>query len=113
MEIENTSDCAGTEIVQLYLSDRYASKARPVMELAGFTRVFLVPGEKKKVRFEIAPSQMAFLDDRMQWKIEAGEIEVMVGASSEDIRQKGSFWISKDLWIDGRQRTFYSLGTEE
>ncbi len=113
VEIENTSDCAGTEIVQLYLSDRYASKARPVMELAGFTRVFLVPGEKKKVRFEIAPSQMAFLDDRMQWKIEAGEIEVMVGASSEDIRQKGSFWISKDLWIDGRQRTFYSLGTEE
>lgn len=112
VEIENTGDCAGTEIVQLYLSDRYASKARPVMELAGFARVFLKPGEKR-IRFEISPSQMAFQDDRMQWKIEAGEIEVLVGASSEDIRQRGSFWINKDLWINGKKRTFYSLGMEE
>lgn len=110
LEIKNTGSCAGTEVVQLYLKDRYASKARPVMELAGFARVYLEAGEKKTVKFEVSPSQMAFLDDNMQWKIEAGDIDVLVGSSSEDIRQRGSFKISKDAWIDGKQRKFYTLG---
>ena len=110
LEIKNTGSCAGTEVVQLYLKDRYASKARPVMELAGFARVYLEAGEKKTVKFEVSPSQMAFLDDNMQWKIEAGDIDVLVGSSSEDIRQRGTFRISKDAWIDGKQRKFYSLG---
>lgn len=110
LEIKNTGSCAGTEVVQLYLKDRYASKTRPVMELAGFARVYLEAGEKKTVKFEVSPSQMAFLDDNMQWKIEAGDIDVLVGSSSEDIRQRGTFRISKDAWIDGKQRKFYSLG---
>ena len=110
LEIKNTGSCAGTEVVQLYLKDRYASKARPVMELAGFARVYLEAGEKKTVEFEVSPSQVAFLDDNMQWKIEAGDIDVLVGSSSEDIRQRGCFKISKDAWIDGKERKFYSLG---
>ncbi len=112
LEIQNTGSWAGTEVVQLYLKDRYASKARPVMELAGFARVYLNPGEKKTVRFEVSPSQLAFLDDNMQWKIEAGDIDVLIGSSSEDIRQSGSFKISKDAWIDGKQRAFYTLASE-
>ena len=111
MDIKNTGSCAGTEVVQLYLKDRYASKMRPVMELAGFARVYLEAGEKKKVEFEIAPSQVAFLDDNMQWKIEAGDIDVLVGSSSADIRQRSSFHIEKDAWIDGKDRKFYSLGS--
>lgn len=110
VEIENTGSCAGTEVVQLYLKDRYASKTRPVMELAGFARVYLEAGEKKTVKFEVSHSQMAFLDDNMQWKIEAGDIDVLVGSSSEDIRQRGTFRISKDAWIDGKERKFYALG---
>ena len=110
LEIKNTGSCAGTEVVQLYLRDCYASKARPVMELAGFARVYLKAGETKLVEFEISPSQMAFLDDNMQWKIEAGDIDVLIGSSSEDIRQSGSFRISRDAWIDGKTRKFYSLG---
>ena len=110
LEIKNTGSCAGTEVVQLYLKDRYASKTRPVMELAGFARVYLEAGEKKTVKFEVSPSQMAFLDDNMQWKIEAGDIDVLVGSSSEDIRQRGTFRISKDAWIAGKERKFYALG---
>ena len=110
MEIKNTGSCAGTEVVQLYLKDRYASKTRPVMELAGFARVYLAAGEKKQVEFEVAPSQVAFLDENMQWKIEAGDIDVLVGSSSADIRQRSSFRIMKDAWIDGKDRKFYSLG---
>lgn len=97
-------------MVQLYLRDCYASKTRPVMELTGFARVYLEAGETKLVEFEISPSQMAFLDDNMQWKIEAGDIDVLIGSSSEDIRQRGSFRISRDAWIDGKTRKFYSVG---
>lgn len=110
LEIKNTGSCAGTEVVQLYLKDRYASKIRPVMELAGFARVYLEADEKKTVKFEVFPSQVAFLDDNMQWKIETGDIDVLVGSSSEDIRQRGTFRISKDAWIDGKERKFYTLG---
>ncbi len=110
LEIKNTGSLAGTEVVQLYLKDHYASKARPVMELAGFARVYLEAGEAKTVEFEIAPSQMAFLDEDMKWKIEAGDIEVLIGASSEDIRQTGHFRISQDARIDGRSRKFYAIG---
>lgn len=110
LKIKNTGSCAGTEVVQLYLKDRYASKTRPVMELAGFARVSLEMGEEKAVMFEIAPSQVAFLDENMQWKIETGDIDVLVGSSSADIRQHSSFRIMKDAWIDGKDRKFYSLG---
>lgn len=113
LEIKNTGSCAGTEVVQLYLKDRYASKIRPVMELAGFARVSLEAGETKSVEFEISPTQTAFLDEEMRWKIEAGDIDVLVGSSSADIRQRGSFRIGKDAWIDGRDRKFYSLGRVE
>ena len=109
-EIENTGERSGTEIVQLYLKDRYASKARPVMELAGFARVELDVAEKKTVTFTVNPSQMAFLDEDMRWKIEAGEIDVFVGASSYDLRCQSSFRISRDAWVDGKERVFYSLG---
>ena len=51
---------------------------------------------------------MAFLDEDMKWKIEKGEIEVMVGSSSADIREKGAFTISEDAWIRGRDREFWA-----
>ncbi len=112
-EVENSGNAAGTEIVQLYLKDTYASMTRPVMELAGFARVSLAPGEKKRVTFEVSPSQMAFLDEGMRWKIEAGQIEVKIGASSQDIRLQGAFRIAEDCWIEGRGRSFYAKAWTE
>ena len=108
MKIKNTGNVVGTEVVQLYLRDVYASMTRPVKELQGFARVELQPEEEKEVRFTVAPSQMAFLDEDMRWKIEKGEIEVQLGASSEDIRPKDSYTITGNKWIEGKTRAFYA-----
>lgn len=106
--VANTGNREGDEVVQLYLSDRYASMTRPVKELAGFRRISLKPGEKKQVVFEVHGSQMAFLDRDMRWKIEKGVIDVEVGSSSRDIRLKGEYRVRNDAWIDGRKRKFYA-----
>jgi len=107
-DIENTGKMQGTEVVQLYLKDRYASMTRPVMELAGFKRIELKPREKQCVSFQVDPSQMAFLDRDMKWKIESGDLDVLIGSSSNDIRLKDSFRITSDLYIDGQYRKFYA-----
>ena len=108
LDIENVGDLQGTEVIQLYCKDRFASQTRPVMELAGFKRVELQPGERKKVSFQLEPSQLAFLDKNMKWKIEAGDIDVLVGSSSNDIRLQDSFRITSDQYIEGRTRKFYT-----
>ena len=108
VNVKNIGNVSGTEVVQLYLSDIYASMTRPVKELQGFARVELKPGEEKRISFTVAPSQVAFLDEDMRWKIEKGEIEVQLGSSSEDIRQKGSFFINADSHVKGKDRRFYA-----
>ena len=106
--VRNTGECAGDEVVQLYLRDRFSSVTRPVKELAGFCRVTLQPGQAKRIRFAVHPSQTAFLDRQMNWKVEAGDIDVEIGASSEDIRLQGAFRICEDSWINGAHRAFYA-----
>lgn len=107
-DIKNTGEMQGTEVVQLYLKDRYASMNRPVMELVGFKRINLRTGEKQTVIFKIEPSLVAFLDKDMKWKIEVGDIDVKIGSSSNDIRLKDSFRIKSNLYIDGKNREFYT-----
>lgn len=108
VEIENVGARDGEEVVQLYYSDRVSSVVRPSIELAGFLRVALKCGEKKTVTFTLHPSQTAFLDENMRWKIEKGAFELMVGASSADIRLKGSFEIESDCFIEPETRAFYA-----
>lgn len=108
VDIKNAGGADGTEIVQLYLRDRYASMVRPVMELAGFARVELLAGEQKTVTFTVHPSLTAFLDVQHKWKVEAGDVDVLIGASSEDIRLEGSFHITEDQYIEGENRAFYA-----
>lgn len=110
VDVENTGGCAGEEVVQLYLRDVAACMTRPVMELAGFARVYLAPGERKTVTFEIPMSQTAFLDREMRWLVEQGEMEVLVGASSYDIRLRDGFTITSSAHIDGKKRAFCSQG---
>ncbi len=110
LKVKNTGKCDGTEIVQLYVKDIHASMTRPNKELQGFARVELQPGEGKEVTFALQPSQMAFLDENMRWKIEKGEFEVQIGSSSEDIRLKDSFRVTENAWLAGRTRAFYALG---
>lgn len=109
--VTNTGDCDGCEVVQLYLRDNYASMTRPVMELGGFARVELQAGESKKITFEVAPSQLAFLDRKMNWIVEAGEMSVMLGASSDDIRLEDSVEVLDTIIIEGRDRKFYAVAS--
>lgn len=106
--VENTGPVPGDEVAQLYVSDVYASMTRPVKELAGFARIHLEPGEKKRLTFTLHTSQLAFLDQDMKWKIEHGEIRVEAAASSDDVRLSGSFRIDGDLWIEGKEREFWA-----
>jgi beta-glucosidase len=93
--VTNTGGVPGDEVVQLYVRDPVASVARPVLELRGFKRVELGAGQRKRVTFSVTPEQFAFWSPRAQWLIEAGRIDFWIGASSADLRAKGSFEISK------------------
>ena len=106
--IKNTGNYRGDEVVQLYLIDEYASRTRPVKELAGFCRLTLEPGEIKRVLFEAEASQMAFLDRNMEWKVEKGTIRIEIGSSSEDIRLTGVYKVQDDIWIEGKDRAFWA-----
>jgi beta-glucosidase len=94
--VQNTGRVAGDEVVQLYVRDPVASIARPVLELRGFKRVGLAPGERKQITFSLTPDQLAFwAAGKDGWLIEAGRIDFWIGASSADLRASGSFEITK------------------
>ncbi|HVN27755.1 MAG TPA: glycoside hydrolase family 3 N-terminal domain-containing protein [Candidatus Binataceae bacterium] len=83
----------GVEVVQLYLRGKAGSVTRPVKQLKGFARVPLKVGEKRKVTFTLDMSQAAFHGRDLKFAIEPGDMEVMIGASSEDIRFRATFRI--------------------
>ncbi|MBP1661446.1 MAG: beta-glucosidase-like glycosyl hydrolase [Candidatus Aminicenantes bacterium] len=87
--VTNSGRRAGAEVVQLYVHDSLATVARPVLELKGFRKVWLEPGMSAKVSFDLGPGELALLDAKMREVVEPGEFEVLVGASSRDIRLKG------------------------
>lgn len=108
-DVSNTGGRAGTEIVQLYLSDVCASTVRPVMELEGAARVELAPGEMKTVRFTFPVTQLALLDPLMRWKVEKGLIRVLVGSSSQAPELTGEFTVTADRFLEsGRGRGYFA-----
>lgn len=89
LTVKNTGSRAGDEVVQLYVRDLVASVARPIIQLRGFTRVRLAPGEVRKVELRVGPDQLRMLDRDMRWIVEPGTFRILVGASSKDIRLRG------------------------
>jgi beta-glucosidase len=87
--VTNSGSRAGDEVVQLYVRDLLASVARPVMELAGFRRVHLAPGESQEVAFTVGRGQLQMLDRDLHWIVEPGTFRLLIGASSRDIRLRG------------------------
>src|SRR5262249_48109821 len=85
VEVTNTGTRAGDEIVQLYVRDLEASVARPVLELRGFRRVRLQPGEGRRVRVEPAAERLAVTGGRHRRVVEPGDVAVQVGTSSADL----------------------------
>ena len=84
VEIRNTGNIAGDEIVQMYIRDRFSSVTRPVKELKDFARIHLEPGETRTVEFSVTPDKLMFLDKDLRPVVEPGEFIVMVGPSSDD-----------------------------
>lgn len=84
VELTNKGDVKGTEVLQLYIRDIYSSVTRPVKELKDFKRVTLNPKESKTIIFEIPPEKLAFYNRTMQYGVEKGEFEIMIGTSSLD-----------------------------
>lgn len=91
MWIKNTGNYDGEEIVQLYIRDKVASVSRPVLELKDFQKVFLKKGESKLLKFKIDKEKLSFFNNDLKWVTEPGEFEIMMGASSKDIRLKDNF----------------------
>lgn len=82
VEIANTGNYDGEEVVQLYIHDKVGSVTRPVKELKGFQKIFLKKGEKKTVEFEISAEDLKFYGIDMQFAAEPGDFEVFVGGTS-------------------------------
>jgi beta-glucosidase-like glycosyl hydrolase len=102
--VHNEGDRAGAEVVQLYIADPVAQVTRPVIELAGFARVMLQPAERARVTFTLHADRTSFTAVDLRRIVEPGEIRVMVGASSEDIRGRGAFRLTGEPRIVGHDR---------
>jgi beta-xylosidase len=89
LNLENSGEREGCEVVQVYVRDVYASLVRPVKELKAFKRVTLQPKQRAVVSFAIPVDMLNFTNRDHQRMVEAGEFEIMVGASSNDIKLKG------------------------
>ncbi len=108
VKVTNTGARAGDEIVQLYTHDAVASLTRPVKELKGFKRVSLKAKESAVVTFSLAVNQLGFYNTDMKFVVEPGKFEVMVGASSQDIRGKGEFNVTGDVTDISQQKVYFS-----
>jgi beta-glucosidase len=93
VDVTNTGKVKGDDVVQLYLKDELSSVTTYDSELRGFERIPLQPGEKKTVKFILHPDDLALLDKNMNWTVEPGKFQVMIGSSSEDIKLKAEFEI--------------------
>ncbi|MNX19172.1 Periplasmic beta-glucosidase precursor [compost metagenome] len=90
-QLKNSGKVAGEEVVQLYLKDKFGSVVRPVLELKDFQKVKLNAGESKTIEFTIDKEKLSFYNDKVEWVAEPGDFEVMIGASSADIKLKSDF----------------------
>jgi beta-glucosidase len=93
--LTNTGKYAGEEIVQLYIRDMVGSIARPVKDLKDFKKIALNAGESKTIEFTIDKEKLSFYNSQLNWVAEPGDFQVMIGASSEDIRLKENFELIK------------------
>ncbi len=86
VRLSNTGGCEATEVVQLYIRDREASVSRPKKELKGFQRVTLKAGESRVVKFEITEDLLGYYNNELQWVVDRGEFDLMVGPDSRHLQ---------------------------
>jgi beta-glucosidase len=86
VDVTNTGKRVGDEVIQLYMRDEVSSVPRPILELEGFQRVTLQPGEMRTVHFELGPGAFAFWNINMQWVVEPGMFTISTGDSSDALK---------------------------
>lgn len=96
VSVENIGDRAGSEVVQLYFHDQESSVQMPAKDLCGFSRIELDPREKQTVTFNVPVEKLSFYDENTNdFIVEPGLFDIMVGSSSEDIREAGVLSVIK------------------
>lgn len=94
-KIKNTGSVDGAEIAQIYVADREATIFRPAKELKGFKKVFLKAGEEKEVSVALSKRAFAFWNSNINdWMVETGEFDILIGASSRDIRLSAAITVT-------------------
>ena len=92
--VRNVGTMAGKEVVQLYVKDNKSSFLRPEKELKAFSKITLEPGEEKTVTFTLDKKAWRYYDEKISgWNVEPGKFTILIGSSSQDIRQKASLTI--------------------
>jgi beta-glucosidase len=101
IDVTNTGERAGQEVVQVYVRDVAARLPRPEKELKAFAKVALAPGARRTVTLPLPRAALAYFDDRAhEWVAEAGTFEVLVGASAQDIRATAPFELTEtQRWL--------------
>src|SRR6185312_14480813 len=95
VDVTNTGKRKGDDVVELYLKQELSDVTVYEYDLRGFERINLEPGEKKTIEFTLHPDDLAILDKNMNWVVEPGKFQVMIGQSSEDIKLKKEFEVEK------------------
>ena len=109
--VPNTGDRGGVEVVQLYVDDPVAEVARPVTQLVGFARVPLAPGGRARVSFELHADRLAYTGRAGRRIVDAGEIKLMLGSSSQDIRLRASIELTGEVRAVGADRVLTTPAT--
>lgn len=93
VNVTNSGNYDGEEVVQLYIRDLFGKVVRPVKELKGFQKVFIKKGQNKTVNFTLTPENLKFYDDALNYDWESGEFDIMIGTNSRDVQTTRINWI--------------------
>ena len=101
VDVKNTGKRDGMETVQLYIRDLFSSVTRPVLELKGYKKVNVAPGETKRVTFSLALDDFAFYDREMKYKAEEGDFNILVGNAANLAKlKKTTIQLTKNIYIN-------------
>ncbi|HEX7524825.1 MAG TPA: glycoside hydrolase family 3 N-terminal domain-containing protein [Gaiellaceae bacterium] len=113
VKVTNTGDRAGDEVAQLYVRRRHASVTRPVLELKSFVRVELAAGDSRRVTFDVPVAQLGFHGRDLDYVVEPGVVELLVGTSSAELVRAGSVTIVADASVEPPAKAFDGWVTVE
>ncbi|MTI59690.1 MAG: glycoside hydrolase family 3 protein [Firmicutes bacterium] len=105
VDVENTGEMAGDEVVQLYISVQESNISLPKWQLNGVKRFYLKPGEKRNIEFNIKPRQLAVVDEKGKYLLKEGRYRIYVGGQQPDERSRkltGQGVLSKDIELTGK-----------